>query len=62
MNEARGMSDEEIYEINVRIREEFHAGRLCIIASEPVLAREWLTPEEDAAWAELSTPKKAEVE
>ncbi len=26
---------------------------LCAIASEPVLGKEWNTPEEDVAWADL---------
>lgn len=27
--------------------------KACMLASEPTLAREWLTPEEDEAWKDL---------
>lgn len=47
------MSDEEIDELNARARAAYNEGALCMLLSEPVLAREWLTPEEDEAWKDL---------
>ncbi len=39
----------------LRDKEERHLtdAMMCAIVSEPVLAKEWNTPEEDAAWADL---------
>lgn len=55
--QVRGMSDAEMDEINAGIREQFHretSARDCMVASEPVLAQEWNTPEEDEAWKDLA--------
>lgn len=51
--QLRGMSDSEIDELNASIRREYNEGSLCLIASEGVLARDWLTSEEDEAWKDL---------
>ena len=45
---------QEVYDFAVRLRkrgreESFNGAKL----SEPVLARDWNSPEEDAAWANL---------
>lgn len=49
----REMSDSEIDELNAVLRQEYNEGLLCMVASEEVLTREWLTPEEDEAWRDL---------
>lgn len=54
---ARGMSDAEMDELNAEVRREHNEGRLCMLLSEPVLTREWNTPEEDEAWARLNEPQ-----
>lgn len=52
--ELRGMSDAEMDEINAELRRRFNSeAGLCILLSEPVLAKEWLTPDEDEAWKHL---------
>lgn len=54
--EVRAISDTEMDEINAGIRQRFNedvSARDCMAASEPVLAREWSTPEEDEAWKDL---------
>lgn len=58
----RAMSDDETEEINAEVRRQF-VGQFpitilseswaCMRASEPVLATEWNTPEEDQAWENL---------
>ena len=53
MGQVRGMSDDEIDELNAEARRLFNEGRLTMLASEPILAREWLTLEEDEAWKDL---------
>lgn len=58
MSDLRGMSDQEIDAINAEARRAYNEGTLCMLLSEPVLTREWLTPEEDEAWKHLSEPLK----
>lgn len=53
--ELKAMSDDELSRINAEMRREFNEGELCMVLSEPVLASEWLTPEEDEAWRFLNS-------
>lgn len=53
--ELRGMFDAEMDAINNEVRLQFSEGRLCMVATEPVLSRDWLSPEEDEAWRQFST-------
>lgn len=46
-------SDNDIDKLNVRSRQDYDERFSCMIASETVLAREWLTAEEDEAWKHL---------
>lgn len=51
--ELRGLSDSEMDEINAEMRRLYSEGRLTMLATEPVLQREWDTPQEDEAWKDL---------